>query len=238
MVRIIALFVLTLVLPACAISPPSSLFASLANDDDKAIESARSEASSPPQRKQEAGLGSSISSVWDSVKSRLSFAGKSKDSVSRHSGGEVVALKPNEAQQLVNAYRKEKGLQPLRLNAKLTEAAFAHSQDLARNDRISHYGSDGSDTWDRIKRTGYAARVTAENVGTGQLALEEVFHGWQKSPKHDANLLLSDAEEMGIAMVHDPKTQFKTFWTLVLGSPDPGAVAFKSAAKSASRDLN
>ncbi|HEY7645576.1 MAG TPA: CAP domain-containing protein, partial [Hyphomicrobiales bacterium] len=43
--------------------------------------------------------------------------------------------------------------------------------------------------------------------------------GWQNSPDHNANLLLPDAQEMGIAMVHDSKTQFKTFWTLVLSSP-------------------
>ena len=32
------------------------------------------------------------------------------------------------------------------------------------------------------------------------------------------NLLLGDAEHMGIALVHEPKTEFKTFWTLVVGS--------------------
>jgi hypothetical protein len=31
--------------------------------------------------------------------------------------------------------------------------------------------------------------------------------------------LLTDAEHMGIALVQDPKTEFKTFWTLVVGSP-------------------
>ena len=33
------------------------------------------------------------------------------------------------------------------------------------------------------------------------------------------NLLLSDAEYMGIALVQEPKSEFKTFWTLVLGTP-------------------
>lgn len=217
MVRIAALLVLSLILSACAISPPSSLFASLANDEDKTTEAARKEIRAEPQRKQEASFGSSISSVWDSVKSGLSFGSKSEVSLSRDD--EVAGLNPNEAQQLVNAYRLQNGLKPLRLNAKLGDAAFVHSKDLAKNDRISHYGSDGSDTWDRVRRTGYDARVTAENVGTGQQSLNEVFRGWQKSPDHNANLLLADAEEMGIAMVHDPKTQFKTFWTLVIGSP-------------------
>ena len=55
-------------------------------------------------------------------------------------------------------------------------------------------------------------------VGTGQVTIEEVMKGWQTSPGHNKNLLLPDAQEMGIALVQDPKTEFKTFWTLVIGS--------------------
>jgi uncharacterized protein YkwD len=128
-------------------------------------------------------------------------------------------LDAERARELVNAYRKEKGLKPLKLNIELSNAAKAHSKDLAKWDRISHYGSDGSNPWDRVKRSGYNARLAAENVGTGQGNIEEVFKGWQESPGHNKNLLLSDAEHMGIALVQEPKSEFKTFWTLVIGTP-------------------
>ncbi|MFM2422021.1 MAG: hypothetical protein RL291_551 [Pseudomonadota bacterium] len=130
----------------------------------------------------------------------------------------ATKLDAERARDMINAYRKSKGLKPLQLNAQLTDAAKAHSQDLAKWDRISHFGSDGSNPWDRVKRTGYRAKLAAENVGTGQASLDEVFKGWQKSPTHDQNLLLADAEHMGIALIQDPKTEFKTFWTLVVGS--------------------
>jgi uncharacterized protein YkwD len=130
----------------------------------------------------------------------------------------ATQLDPDRARELINAYRKEKGLKPLKLNAALTEAAKAHSRDLAKWDRISHYGSDGSNPWDRVKRAGYNAKVAAENVGTGQANLEEVIKGWQQSPGHNKNLLLADVEHMGIALVTDPRTEFKSFWTLVVGS--------------------
>jgi uncharacterized protein YkwD len=123
------------------------------------------------------------------------------------------------ARDLVNAYRKEKGLRPLKLQPNLTEAARAHSRDLAKWDRISHFGSDGSSPWDRVKRAGYNAKLAAENVGTGQASIQEVIKGWKASPGHNKNLLLPDAEHMGIALVQDPKTEFKTFWTLVIASP-------------------
>ena len=124
------------------------------------------------------------------------------------------------ARDLVNTYRREKGLRPLKLQPALTEAARAHSRDLAKWDRISHFGSDGSNPWDRVKRAGYSAKLAAENVGTGQASIEEVMKGWRASPGHNKNLLLADAEHMGIALVQDSKTEFKTFWTLVIGSPN------------------
>jgi uncharacterized protein YkwD len=131
----------------------------------------------------------------------------------------ATRLDAERARDLVNAYRREKGLRPLKLQPALTEAARAHSRDLARWDRISHFGSDGSNPWDRVKRAGYNARLAAENVGTGQVTIDEVIKGWQGSPGHNKNLLLADAEHMGIALVQDAKTEFKTFWTMVVASP-------------------
>jgi uncharacterized protein YkwD len=128
-------------------------------------------------------------------------------------------LDAERARDLVNAYRREKGLRPLKLQPALTEAARAHARDLAKWDRISHFGSDGSNPWDRVKRAGYNARLTAENVGTGQVSLDEVIKGWKSSPGHNKNLLLPEAEHMGIALVQDSKTEFKTFWALVVASP-------------------
>ncbi|MGI9423100.1 MAG: CAP domain-containing protein [Hyphomicrobiaceae bacterium] len=127
-------------------------------------------------------------------------------------------LNVEKARKLINAYRRNHGLKPLKLNVLLTKAAKLHSTDLAKWDRISHFGSDGSNPWDRVKRSGYKARLAAENVGTGQATLEEVMAGWKKSPGHNKNLLLRDAEHMGIALVQSPNTEFRTFWTLVLGS--------------------
>jgi uncharacterized protein YkwD len=130
-----------------------------------------------------------------------------------------TALDADRARDIINQYRKDKGLKALKINSELTEAAKAHSRDLAKWDRISHYGSDGSNPWDRVKRTGYKARLAAENVGTGQIDFSEVMRGWKESPGHNKNLLLGDATDMGIALVQDPRTEFKSFWTLVIGSP-------------------
>ena len=214
MVRFLGVALIILALPACAISPPTSVFSSL-NTHDSAPAPAASYA---PEHKTASltGGGSTLGTWWDSIKSGF---GSDDDGKTGSTGAGKLVLDPVSAQKLVNAYRAQKGLKPLRLNAKLNDAAHKHSEDLAQSDRISHYGSDGSDAWERVRKSGYGARMTAENVGTGQQSLDEVFRGWQKSPDHNANLLLKDADEMGISMVYNPKSQFKTFWTLVVASP-------------------
>ncbi len=148
-----------------------------------------------------------------------------KDSFDRAPAGALAdrdysatSLDAANARDAINAYRKTQGLKALTLNAELTTAAKTHARDLAKWDRISHYGSDGSNPWDRVKRAGYNAKVAAENVGTGQINFPEVLKGWQESPGHNKNLLMNDVEHIGIALVQDPKTEFKTFWVLALGA--------------------
>jgi uncharacterized protein YkwD len=214
MFRVLSLGLVVTALCGCAVNPSTSVFSSLNSHDNSAAPASAAQLQHPPSQ-QQASLGSTIGGWWDSVAS--SFGGSDDEqpspSVAQHS------LDPVAAQKLVNAYRAEKGLRPLKLNPKLSDAARRHSEDLAKSDRISHFGSDGSDAWERVRKSGYGARMTAENVGTGQQSLDEVFHGWQKSKDHNANLLLKDADEMGVAMVYNPKTQFKTFWTMVVASP-------------------
>ena len=40
-------------------------------------------------------------------------------------------------------------------------------------------------------------------------------HAFQEAYR---NLLMTDIENMGLALVQDPKTEFKTFWVLSLGT--------------------
>jgi uncharacterized protein YkwD len=217
MVRLLIVGLLVVTLPACAVSTPSSMFSSLNNQDNDAPPRVAGYASSSPTpREEKSSVGSTISGWWDSVKSGFGGDEGGGKSIAPQSG---QAFDPIAAQKLVNAYRAQKGLKPLKLNVKLSEAARRHSEDLAKSDRISHYGSDGSDAWERVRKTGYGAKMTAENVGTGQQSVDEVFRGWQKSKDHNANLLLKDADEMGVAMVYNPKSQFKTFWTMVVAAP-------------------
>lgn len=221
MYRVAVLAGLSLVLSACSLNAPSMSFGQAAPEPTTA--------SLKPQKGTPSGAlggepaaerttsGTKVAKLDDKVPSGTYEKAKPGALADRDYGS--TNLDADRARALINAYRSEKGLKPLKLNTELTAAAKEHSRDLAKWDRISHFGSDGSNPWDRVKRTGYKARLAAENVGTGQSSFEEVLKGWKDSPGHNKNLLLPDAEHMGIALVQEPKAEFKTFWTLVVGSP-------------------
>jgi uncharacterized protein YkwD len=219
MYRVLMLTLVGLLLGGCSMASSSGVSSGFASNDQPT--------NSVPSSRLASEASPSASSVPDAPPKRVASNDDHipKGTFEKASSGALAdrdysatQLDPDRARDLINAYRKENGLKPLRLNTALTEAAKNHSRDLAKWDRISHFGSDGSNPWDRVKRAGYNAKLAAENVGTGQVSIDEVMKGWQTSPGHNKNLLLSDASDMGIALVQDNKTEFKTFWTLVVGS--------------------
>lgn len=217
MYRVVLLALCGLILPACSVSQaPISL--GLNNDgyaaprEDSVYAPPRKTAKPKKQKKRKRYAGLRDAAPKGSFERAPEGSFDDRD----YSG---TTLNAEKARLAINAYRKKNGLKPLALNPKLTRAAKAHSRDLAKFDRISHFGSDGSSPWERVERTGYNPRLAAENVGTGQLNFKEVFKGWKESPGHNKNLLEKDATQMGIALVNDESTEFKTFWTLVLGRP-------------------
>ena len=131
-----------------------------------------------------------------------------------------TALNPERARDLINQYRHEKGLKPLRAQCRSSPAAAkAHSRDLAKWDRISHYGSDGSNPWDRVKRAGYRAQARGrERRHRPGVVRRSADAAGRKAPATTRTCCSATRSEMGLALVQDPKTEFKSFWTLVIGS--------------------
>lgn len=131
------------------------------------------------------------------------------------------------ARDLVNAararprvcgIRKFVATNPVTLDATLGRVAEAHAQDMARHRSMSHTGSDGSSAAERVTRAGYAWRVVAENVASGQTRVEEVVQTWLESPGHCANLMNPDVREMGMAFAFDASSDAGTYWVQVLAA--------------------
>lgn len=109
--------------------------------------------------------------------------------------------------QQVNLVRVEHGLVPLRLSAKLSEAASEHSVQMAEDGYFAHTSADGSAFWKRIERfypsVGYGYWSVGENLlwaspdvdAPGALSL------WMHSPEHRRNLLTARWREIGLSAV-------------------------------------
>jgi uncharacterized protein YkwD len=108
---------------------------------------------------------------------------------------------------------------PLKLVSQLTDAALAHSRDLARHDRLSHEGSDGSTPAARVARENYAWRLVGENVASGPTTAEEVMEGWLDSPGHCENLMNPRFTDMGLAYTVDAKSESGVYWAQVFATP-------------------
>jgi uncharacterized protein YkwD len=108
---------------------------------------------------------------------------------------------------LLNGERRDRGLGPLKMNAKLGKAANVQARDMVDREYFSHQNPEGRNSTDRIRAAGYMSRggrwTVGENLawGVGELASARgLVNAWMNSPPHRANILRSAYREIGIAI--------------------------------------
>jgi uncharacterized protein YkwD len=116
----------------------------------------------------------------------------------------------------VNALRNASGRAPVELNAQLNAAAATHSQDMARQNRPWHFGSDGSSPIDRIARVGYAGQLVGETISETYESELETLAAWMEQPDTRRVILSEDARNMGFAWTQE--SNGKIWWTMVMGN--------------------
>ena len=114
------------------------------------------------------------------------------------------------ARDMINAYRRNKGLPTLALDPELQAAAEAEARAMAAADRPSSADAFKA----RLASAGYKA--PAANLSAGYHTLAEAFSGWRQSAPHNANMLNKSARRMGIATAYAPGSKYKVYWALVL----------------------
>lgn len=123
---------------------------------------------------------------------------------------------PGRVLEAVNSLRQAQGLEPVEISPELTAAAFAHSADMAKQNRPWHWGSDGSSPVDRVARTGYAGQFTGENISETYEDELLTVAAWVEDEAARQVILNPDARFMGIGWFQEPTG--KLWWTLVMGS--------------------
>ncbi len=110
------------------------------------------------------------------------------------------------------------GVTAVSLDPELMKLAEAQARAMATRDKLDHNVIRAFN--ERLRSSGYDARIGAENIGAGYHTLAEAFSGWRDSPPHRKNMLLAGATHMGIAAVYSPGSKYKVFWALILAAPD------------------
>jgi uncharacterized protein YkwD len=148
-----------------------------------------------------------------------------------------AALDAAAAESMISGYRHNNGLSAVTLDPSLMNMAQEQARVMAARNTLDHSAS--RTFHERIKASGFDAKVAAENISAGYYTLAEAFSGWRDSPPHRANMLLRDATRMGIGAAYAPGTKYKVFWSLVLAAPaDPQRQAELSATPPAAARLD
>jgi uncharacterized protein YkwD len=101
---------------------------------------------------------------------------------------------------LLNQERARAGLQNVRWNQDLADAARAHSDLLAKHKKLSHQFRGEPELQQRAGRTGARFNAVAENVAYAP-TVPDLHDGLMHSPPHRANILNPEYNAVGIAIV-------------------------------------
>lgn len=123
---------------------------------------------------------------------------------------------------LINKYRAENKLSPLKVSVKLTNAAKWLSNDNATNkpDDPEHTDSLGRDAGKRCAAFGYEADVVKENIVVGAETAALAFQTWKDSAFHNRNMLNPDVKMIGISRVCKKGAKSGCHWSVVLGNAE------------------
>ena len=102
---------------------------------------------------------------------------------------------------LMNAYRADAGMGPLRLDLKLTKAAESRMQDMADGGWWGHESPEGTAPFVWITASNYNYVVAAENLAAGFETARLLVQSWLESPGHRANILNPMYADCGIAVI-------------------------------------
>ena len=119
--------------------------------------------------------------------------------------------------EMISQYRREHGLSTVKTDPQLTAIAERQAKAMAASGVMDHSvaGSFGS----RI--SGVRTGMAAENIAAGTKTWPDTFRAWQRSPGHNANLLQSQADSVGVAVARNEQTRYKTYWAMVIAEKSP-----------------
>ncbi|MCM6774299.1 CAP domain-containing protein [Nocardia sp. CDC159] len=138
--------------------------------------------------------------------------------------GEGESAWEKQVLDLVNAERRKKGCQPMRMDDRLTRAARLHNQEMRDRRYFNHISPDRSHPYPehRAKAQGYQGEVS-ENIGMGQTSPKEIMDGWMFSSGHRENMLNCSWKSAGVGALKGNSRRGSLldtgpWWTMMFGA--------------------
>lgn len=102
---------------------------------------------------------------------------------------------------LMNTHRAEAGLPPLSLDARLAQAANDRMKHMEESAYWSHEAPDGMSPFVWMSARDYDYVAAAENLAAGFETAAFLVESWMESPGHRENILSTEYEDCGIAII-------------------------------------
>jgi uncharacterized protein YkwD len=113
-------------------------------------------------------------------------------------------------EQLIARERARRGLPELALDARLSQVALLHSQDMSANHFVAHTSPSTGDATARVARAGLRPLVLLENIGR-RYSAADLHAGLMESPGHRANIVSRDVDRLGLGVVAEQEGERVAF---------------------------
>lgn len=114
--------------------------------------------------------------------------------------GYAANISTDEVIRLTNVKRTEGGVNALRYNSLLAQAARAKAEHMLKYDYWAHIAPDGTEPWKFFTDVGYKYRYAGENLARDFSSPSSAVDAWMASPTHKENLLSTKYTEIGVAV--------------------------------------
>ncbi len=138
---------------------------------------------------------------------------------------QALDVNSQELISLTNNYRQSLGLNSLKVNPRLTQAAVNKAQDILEGQYFNHTSPAGKKFSDWIKEVNYDYFYVGENLAIDFSDNQELFQAWLDSPTHRENIIRPQYQEIGLAALsgkyknHSTIVVVQLFGTRVLSQP-------------------
>ena len=115
--------------------------------------------------------------------------------------GRVSNISASELLTDTNAERAADGLENLKVNEELSQAAFLKARDMFANNYWAHTSPSGVTPWKWLGDAGYNYDVAGENLAKNYPTAKATVAAWMNSETHRANIMNDKYQDIGFAVV-------------------------------------